>query len=315
MTGAAFSLRPVQPELIGGTAREAAAVVELRGASVASDHVVSIDDNYFVSFGAHVDATTLLIQRRGAKPPLTIERSMELCALVSYALDSPVVPVHRPGSYGASNRAVHSRAFRGLLRGGLEDYLERLGTLAEDLDGVFGPPPFRRKPPYSLSVMTPSAPGKWAYLSEPKNAVTRRMLTVYWSGLLSLPAPARLLNFWRVFEALTPKGQRNSFYTSLSTASCEPVWAVAFGQPARRSRINLMARLRRAALAHQRRLRTRYGRDEDALDFIYWMRRGKAAHADTAAVEFDQLRDLAEVVRDAEMVRYMARVALEASWA
>lgn len=51
-----------------------------------------------------------------------------------------------------------------------------------------------------------------------------------------------------------------------------------------------------------------------ALQFLYEMRRGKAAHADKVTADFDHLAQIATQAADAKLLRYMARASLERAW-
>ncbi|MER3423876.1 MAG: hypothetical protein C4293_12230 [Nitrospiraceae bacterium] len=58
----------------------------------------------------------------------------------------------------------------------------------------------------------------------------------------------------------------------------------------------------------------KYGSPKGALDFIYREGRGKSAHADKKSLEYDMARFIGDQLRDAELLRYMARVAIEKAW-
>ncbi len=70
-----------------------------------------------------------------------------------------------------------------------------------------------------------------------------------------------------------------------------------------------MTKSKRRAVQHQRALTLAHGTEKAAWDALHQMRRGKAAHADHNAIEYDQLNSLPEQVRDAQLLRFMARVA------
>jgi hypothetical protein len=80
-------------------------------------------------------------------------------------------------------------------------------------------------------------------------------------------------------------------------------------------RVDLARRLKRHAIARRDALVRQHGSLEAALKFLYDIRRGKAAHADQSAAEYDHFDDLADLAADSELVRFAARVALEKVWA
>ena len=57
-----------------------------------------------------------------------------------------------------------------------------------------------------------------------------------------------------------------------------------------------------------------HGTTKDALDWLYWERRGKAAHADKSSLDFEGLSSFSDQVSDAILFQYMARVAIEHKW-
>jgi len=56
------------------------------------------------------------------------------------------------------------------------------------------------------------------------------------------------------------------------------------------------------------------GGEDAALDWLYWERRGKAAHADRSSLDFEGLAAFADQIDDAALCQYMARVAIERMW-
>ena len=51
-----------------------------------------------------------------------------------------------------------------------------------------------------------------------------------------------------------------------------------------------------------------------ALDWLFWERQGKAAHADKSSLDFEGLSSFSDQLRDAILIQYMARVAIEQTW-
>jgi hypothetical protein len=150
---------------------------------------------------------------------------------------------------------------------------------------------------------------KWVFLPWPKQPSTIRALLAYWSGLLSLTATGRIINFWRALEALTSRNDRSVMFKTLDSHRAYPVWSYIyyFGREGRT--VNASAALRAAALKQRAELLRREGSSDAALDHLYFTRRGKAAHADRASAE--SAADLADQLRDSELIRHMARLSLD----
>ena len=55
---------------------------------------VSLGHRYAVDLGSEHAHQLLLVDRDSSQPPLTFEAAMQACALLSFATDGPVVPVH-----------------------------------------------------------------------------------------------------------------------------------------------------------------------------------------------------------------------------
>ena len=93
--------------------------------------VCSIGDRYVLSAGAHLTHGHLLMDRAGPQP-LTIERSLSCCALLTYALDSPVIPQHSAAApYEAPDVKGFDKAFRGAPVRDAEHYFSALAEAAE----------------------------------------------------------------------------------------------------------------------------------------------------------------------------------------
>jgi hypothetical protein len=161
--------------------------------------------------------------------------------------------------------------------------------------------------------------GKYLYLSWPSSARTWRALTAYWSAILSLPVPGRILNFWRAIEAVTDIAERYAIFENLERSRIKPVKtrSVVIRPPAVpdvRTVRNSAALLKRHALLRRRELIIIHGDTKAALDWLYRERRGKAAHADRSSLDFDGLASFSDQLRDAILFQYMARFAIEHTW-
>jgi hypothetical protein len=133
----------------------------------------------------------------------------------------------------------------------------------------------------------------------------------------SVLAPGRILNYWRAFEAVSTHQQRKDLFADVPKLRVGPVWSRSHPKRSGRrcfARFNATARLRRRALRRWDDLCGKYGSASAALEHLYQGKRGKAAHADKLALEYDGLSTLTEQFRDAELLRYCARVAIDHVW-
>lgn len=290
--------------------------VPIRGSIKDNGEVLSLGNEYFVSLGAHNHHVRMIMDRKGAADSLSLEKALALSALLAYAVDAPIVPAPSPG-HDLANQKRHRRGLRNVIPDGIEGYLEVLGNAAEENDMLFE---LRGQRSWRIHryPLFPNRRRLIPYLALPRDDRTWRLLMVYWGGLLAVSPQARLLNFWRVFEAATPKQASADFWRDLAKRHPKPVWTLqtlVVRPGVTRERVVDAARLlRRFALKRWSELLTIFGSPKGAADHLYWTRRGKSAHADTTAAEFDQLGDLSGQVRDAELLRYAARVALERAW-
>src|SRR5260370_42642596 len=88
-----FRPRKVKPALLGERPSDWRAYIPLHAPLRDLGEVCSLGDHYVLSAGAHLTHGHLLMDKGGPQP-LNIERSLSCCALLTYALDSPVVPQH-----------------------------------------------------------------------------------------------------------------------------------------------------------------------------------------------------------------------------
>lgn len=278
--------------------------------------VISLGDRYVASLGAHATHGHLVMDREG-KYPLTVSQAHLACATLAFATDSPVVL-----QYSMTKRKLpDERAFTSSFRGGAipsaEEYAEALSQVAVLAHGLG----FDAHNERSLRSFTRRKLDLhcWWHYPWPENPAVARGLSAYSVGLLSVLAPSRILNFWRAIEAIVGPSlkARNDFFDTLETTRAAPVWAygVRVGvETDREVYSNIVASLRRFALAHWRRLVVAHTSVELAVKHLYDMRRGKAAHADRVSLEFDFSADVAQQFADAALLRYAARVAIEADW-
>jgi hypothetical protein len=130
---------------------------------------------------------------------------------------------------------------------------------------------------------------------------------------MSVAAPARILNFWRATEAVTTQAERRALFKTLGSQQVAPVWATAYRLHEQRT-INMVRRLKTAAVRHYKTLLAAHGSSDAALDYLYWEARGKAAHADRKSLEYDSGTLVAVQLGDATLLQFMARVAIEQAW-
>ena len=278
--------------------------------------VCSIGDRYVLSAGAHLTHGHLLMDRSGPRP-LTIELSLSCCALLTYALDSPVIPQHSAATpYEAPDVDGFDRAFRRAPVRNAERYFSALAEAA-DASLVF------LEEPRVVSIQRTLTrdyrpPGSWPFYPWPPNAKIWRALHAYALGVTSVAANGRVLNFWRATEAPSPrscvrtKSTRASLFSSLEHARVAPVWAVSTGVET--STVNVTRSLKTSAMRRYRALLRSHGSANAALAFLYWEGRGKAAHADRSSLEYDSGSLVAAQLEDATLLRFLARAAIERAW-
>ncbi len=317
---AEFTRRAINWEMMGENPSDWRAYVEIYAPFLRdSGELICLGDHYVVSLGAHATHTYLLMDRIAPKP-LTIETSLNSCALLSYVTDSPIVPRHseRLPKYEAKNIGQFHRTLKGTILRSVEKYFDVLVEAVENVE-VFvetgGKPPgsaIRTVPPFKLKD------NEWTYVDWPKSDSTWRAITAYWSGLLSVAAPARILNFWRAMEAVKrTKEQRYNLFESLEKTAPIPVWTEITRLNEKRfehQRVNAALSLKTRAVKHKQVLVKAYGSAEKVLDMLYWERRGKAAHADKHSLEYDGLSSLGDQLRDATLLQYLARIAIQEEW-
>lgn len=273
--------------------------------------IISLGDKYFLSVGHH----EIFLLGREPVEPLTVEKSLSASALLTFAIDGPVVPDYTVPGYTPSD---FSNFESEVTQTGIQcrDYFDALMNVAE-MVGILteiGNTDYAKEREIPLGRA-----GKCLYLSWPSSARTWRALTAYWSAVLSIPVPGRILNFWRAIEAVTAKADRHAIFENLERSRIKPVRTRSLitrpsGIPDVRRFRNSAALLKRHALLRRKKLITMHGNAKAALDWLYWERRGKAAHADRSSLDFDGLSSFSDQVRDAILFQYMARVAIERTW-
>jgi len=254
---------------------------------------------------------------RSAPEPLTVERCLLCCAILTFATDSPFVPLLHTGDFGAKDARPFAKRLRGTVFRTVEEYGKKLSELVEAA-GVYTQVGLADNTNAGRTLM-PSNPkwGWWAYYPWPPTEAISRALSAYWMASLSILPPSRLLNFWRAIEAVTPKDDREKLLSDLHLARIAPVWSEAARTVfpnITRWRLNASRNLRRIAIHRRDELTAKHGSVKSALKFIYDTGRGKAAHADRESLEYDMAAFIGDQLRDAELLRYMARVAIERAW-
>ena len=108
-------------------------------------------------------------------------------------------------------------------------------------------------------VLTKYGParGKWVYYPWPPTDRVWRAVHAYALGLLSVPAPARVLNFWRAIEAVTTLSERRTLFDVLPSQKVALVWASEQGLAERT--VNVAPTLKRQALKRYRHLVSSHG--------------------------------------------------------
>jgi len=306
-----FRSRRIESALLGNRPSDWRAYVPLYAPLSDLHEVCSLGDRYIVSAGAHLTHRHLLMDKGGPQP-LNIERSLSCCALLTYALDSPVVPQHS-ASHGSNVSDVKGfdRTFRNSPIRTAERYFEALAQAAEAA-GVF------YEIPRTISIqqtMTRDRPpsGSWNYYPWPPTERIWRAVHAYSQASLSVAAPTRVLNFWRAVEAVTTRAERRALFTTLLSQRIAPVWATAYCLRGPVT-MNIARRLKTDAVRRYRTLVSALGSPDAALDYLYLEARGKAAHADQKSLEYDSGTLVASHFVDATLLRFLARVAIDQAW-
>lgn len=312
-----FRFSRVRPEKLGSSPRDWSGYVELKVPALPDlGELISLGDRYLVSIGAHATHGVLLMARTPAEP-LTVEDCLMSCALLTFALDAPVVPIASHGRLDATNSRAFSQSLKGTGFASVTDYGEKLAELA-NLTDVFLHPGVRPPQLVQRKILNRRGrAGTWFYYPWPASKPVRRAMSAYWLGTLSIVAPSRILNFWRAIEAVADKATRQSLFAGLDQRKVAPVWTTLHRIPVlkfRQRTINATQPQRRLALARRDELVVQYGSQDAALNHIVDQGRGKAAHADQISLEYDLASELGTQLRDAELLRYMARVAIEDRW-
>jgi hypothetical protein len=113
-------------------------------------------------------------------------------------------------------------------------------------------------------------------------------------------------------EAVTKTAQRYEIFADLQQKRVTPVRTRLRTVPERIVDSALI--LKRLAQSRRKTLISQRGGTGKALDWLYWERRGKAAHADKSSLDFEGLTSLGDQVQDAFLFQFMARVAIEDTW-
>jgi hypothetical protein len=270
-----------------------------------------LGDRYILSAGAHLTHGHLLMDKNGPEP-LTIERSLSCCALLTYALDSPVVPQHSTvHGYEAPDVRGFDKRFRNSSVRTAERYFGALSLAAEAVS-VFYDVARTISVQQTMTHYRPPA-GSWAYYPWPPSERIWRALHAYALASISVAAPGRILNFWRATEAVTSQTERRTLFQSLSSQRVAPVWATSYALKQQLT-INLVRRLKTAAMRQYRILLSAHGTADAALDHVYLESRGKAAHADRKSLEYDSGTLIGEQLGNATLLQFLARVAIECAW-
>lgn len=313
----AFQWSQIKAELLGQNDTDWRAYIEVRSAAIRQSHeMVSIGDRYLLSLGAHATHCMLLMDKN-APEPLTVARAFLCCAIVTFATDSPVIPLFNATKLSATDARPFARTLRGTAFRTVDEYGEKLSDLIEAANiytksGLSTPHKIVR------TMMRSSAkPKHWIYYPWPPTEKLSRSLSAYWMASLSILSPSRILNFWRAIEAVTPQSEREALLTDLHLACASPVWTEATRIPITKYhpyRLDACRLLRKVAMRRRDELVAKYGSIKAALKFVYEEGRGKAAHADRISLEYDLAEFVGDQLQDAELLRYMARVAIEQAW-
>lgn len=198
------------------------AYLEVRSTAIRESHeVVSIGDRYFLSLGAHATHGMLLMDKN-APEPLTVARAFQCCAIVTFATDSPVVPLFHATKLSAIDVHPFAKTLRGTAFRTVDEYGEKLLGLIEAAK-IYTQTGFSTPHKIVRTMTRPSAKLKhWIYYPWPPTEKISRSLSAYWMASLSILSPSRILNFWRAIEAVTPSPERETLFANLHMACPTP---------------------------------------------------------------------------------------------
>jgi len=312
-----FRWSKIKTEMLGRDDRDWHAYIEVRSPAIPELHeVVSIGGHYLLSLGAHATHCTLLMDKN-APEPLTVARCLLCCAVLTFATDSPVVPVFHTTKLSANDARSFARMLGGTAFRTVDEYGEKLSDLAEAAN-VYTQTGFSAPHSIVRTMMRSSPkPDCWIYYPWPPTEVVSRSLAAYWMASLSILSPSRILNFWRAIEAVTSPSERETLLADLHLGRLSPVWTEATRIPVtkyRQRRLDACRLLRRVAMRRRDELIAKHGSAKAALKFVYEEGRWKADHADRKSLEYDMVAFIGDQLRDAELLRYMAREAIEHAW-
>ena len=312
-----FRTACIRPDMLGATDTDWRAYIEVAAEAVQNlDDVISLGDRYLLSLGAHQDTAYYLLDRSGPEP-LSVEMCLKACALMSYAVDAPVVAVLGGAKLGATDASTSSRALRGTVFSSISEYGEFLRELAASTERFVSSGLPRHSRAMRILLRNPPGSNQWYFYPWPPTERVFRGIGAYAMGALSGLAPSRILNFWRATEAVTTKAERGELFETLPTSELAPVWTsvrrIPFTNGGERV-VNATRALRRVALQRRDALIAVHSTADQALDYLYQESRGKAAHADKYSLEHDLASDVSNQFRDAELLRYLARAAIERAW-
>lgn len=312
-----FQWSQIRAEMLGQDDTDWRAYIEVRSAAIRESHeVVSIGNRYLLSLGAHATHCMLLMDKN-APEPLTVARALLCCAIVTFATDSPVVPLFHATKLTANDAHPFARTLRGTAFRTVDEYGDKLSNLIEAAN-VYTQTGLSTSHKIVRTMMHSSPkPNRWIYYPWPPTEAISRSLSAYWMASLSILSPARILNFWRAIEAVTPRPETETLLADLHLACPAPVWTEATRIPItkyRPRRLDACRLLRKVAMRRRDELVAKHGSIKAALKFVYEEDRGKAAHADRISLEYDMAAFVGDQLRDAELLRYMARVAIERAW-
>jgi len=300
-----WTMRTYDPSVYKMKSKEWGQIIALSAPLVQTGDVLSLGGKVYLSMAAHARHTHLLLVRKEYRLDLT--GLFLVCAQLSYRFDGPIVPeladsqdaMKMPASKELNRRLkrLHWRGI-GLYRDALEESAETCGDLYAPAAGAGG-----RFPRHTST--------KWEYCDLPQTDGIKRALLCYWSGLLTVPVPGRIINFWRTIEAITTKPRREQLFDTLATHRIAPVHAQLYRDGSYSGTFNTTTSLQRRARHRRRQLLGAHGTSSAVMHYLHAMRRSKAAHADVFTLEYDDALGFSAQLDDMDLLRCLARLALE----
>jgi hypothetical protein len=271
---------------------------------------LQIDRKYVLSLGAHFTHTSVVLS---AKYEVGYIEAIQIANLMSYLFDT-LCDLTFP------NDEKKSRKYRS----GIKSYLRMLGfatdskyytsehriaEIYETISTHIGDS-YTRVLPFDLYGDI----SRCCSCDLPRNSRLQRAFAVYRQALLSVEPQGKILNYWRVLEAVTDLGARYQLISKFLEDRLCPVKCFPVDHHPGLKPFNLIQRYKRAVKQYFKKLVKTHGSPKKVLDHLYKRRRNPCAHAHSDILEVTHDVSLVSLYRDALLLKYLSRCAIERFW-